>query len=163
MMDKESFDALCDALDDAGFEPRKYSGRAMFGRECLSVHCDGGADAAFAICSGILGSADDLDSAKDLIDALSDPSQDSMGRGAVLYWSSIPWLGDEPSSEDDGVEVCDEEYRSEHGKSPRGHGNRAFLTDAEEVFWVTGEYPEARRQAVQKAQAAGLDTLYVGP
>ncbi len=161
-MDKESFDALCSALEDAGYEPKKYSGRAMFGRSCLSVHCDGGATAAFEICSAILENAEDIDQAKDILSALHDPSQDSMGRGAVLYWSGISWLGDE-GIEDLGVEVHDDEYRSEHGRGPRGFGQWIFDTNTDETITVSGEYPEARRKAVEKALAANLDTLYVAP
>lgn len=161
-MDKESFDALCEALTDAGYEPRKYSGRAMFGRQCLAVHCDGGAAFAFQLCSALLENGEDMDSVRDVVDALADPSEDSMGRGGVIYWSAIPWLGDEPA-EDLAVEVHDDEYRSEHGRGPRGFGQWIFDTDTDETITVTGEYPEARKKAVERALAANLDTLYVAP
>ena len=75
-------DDLIDAINlaDCGNEARSYSGRGMYGKQCVSV---------------------DLDSDGDLWDlavALArrgiepgGPSTDSMGRGIVAYWPRIAW------------------------------------------------------------------------
>ncbi len=104
-MDKETFDKLVDTIEDAGFEARAYSGRSMYGRWCLGVNCEEPMSCLMTIVSSFCENADDVDAVRDLVDALSDPSSDAMGRGGVLYWSSIPWLGDD---EDEDEVACEE-------------------------------------------------------
>jgi hypothetical protein len=81
----------------SGAEARSYSGRAMYGEECLGIVFDDLADAirfAFAV-----GAAD-----PDLADTLIQPRFDSMGRGIIVYWPSVAaWdgIGDEDEDEDE--------------------------------------------------------------
>lgn len=61
-------------------QARSYSGRGMFGKQCVSI---------------------DLDSAGDLFELgnqlglreikIDSPSTDSMGHGIVAYWTRIEW------------------------------------------------------------------------
>ena len=68
---------LIGALEDAGYEPRSYSGRGMFGRTCVSVSGD----------ISIWEIARNID--QDI--HIPNPSTDSMGLGTVLYWPTYPW------------------------------------------------------------------------
>jgi hypothetical protein len=82
-------------LTDSGtFEPRPYSGRGMYGKECLGIDVPNGFDAgdlfaeimfAGAIYSE-LGENDLIEIAK----AFKNMSQDSLGRGTILHFPSIP-------------------------------------------------------------------------
>jgi len=56
--------------------PRSYSGRGMYGKECLAVtsDCD---EAEFIYDCGARGAPC--------------PKTDSMGKGTVFYWPSIRW------------------------------------------------------------------------
>lgn len=52
---------------------RTYSGRAMWGKECMSIYCDDAIECIEAAAArGIRGAR-----------------RDSMGRGAVVYWPAI--------------------------------------------------------------------------
>lgn len=70
---------LREALEDAGYEPRAYSGRAMFGKQCVSVVLDSEGD--------IWNVARNLDANTNV----PAPRTDSMGRGIVIYWPSAIW------------------------------------------------------------------------
>lgn len=69
---------LTDAIKLAGFQPKPYSGRGMFGAFCVSVNVDRGQEAK--LFSGM---------AKHLAD-IPGYSQDSMGLGTVIYWRQMP-------------------------------------------------------------------------
>jgi hypothetical protein len=64
-------------LRDEGLEPRRYSGRGMFGADCIGVDVESREDA------GALKALFDLK-----------PTTDSMGRGVVAYWPALPWPED---------------------------------------------------------------------
>ena len=69
--------ALTDALEDGGFNPEPYSGRCMFGVQCVSI---------------IIESEAELwELAYDLADQgikIPAPRLDNMGRQLVAYWPS---------------------------------------------------------------------------
>jgi hypothetical protein len=68
-----------EALVEAGFKPRSYSGRCMYGDHCVSVSLDDDTDLLKVGCA--LGP-----------DFLHEPVQtDSMGRGIVVYWPQQKW------------------------------------------------------------------------
>ncbi len=80
-------------IRDAGHKPRRYSGRNMYGKQCVGVSFDQPVTEMFA----------------DLADAVDDPShigwllrhvsQDQMGRGTILYWPDVEWEDEEPEEE----------------------------------------------------------------
>lgn len=71
---------LIDAIEDAGFEARDYSGRAMFGSVCVGVDLDSDGDLwRLATALGEAGIN------------VGAPRTDSMGRGIIAYWPSIKW------------------------------------------------------------------------
>lgn len=58
------------------------------------------------------------------------------------------------------VEVNTREYEFAHGRRPSGRGGWAFAfrrneTDMGKLFWVSGLYSEAKKQAVQEAKRRG--------
>ncbi|CAN5951018.1 unnamed protein product [Sphagnum jensenii] len=77
-----------DVLEEAGYEPKSYSGRGMYGKQCVSVSGDredgfSGWEIARALWFNNYDGEDDLD--------VPEPHQDSLGRGTVLYWPSYEW------------------------------------------------------------------------
>lgn len=84
---KVTAERLIEALENAGYLPRSYSGRGDYGSRCVAV--DSGPD------------SDDIDPfrlAVDLNEELEPdelaslrPSYDSMGRGKVVYFRSLKW------------------------------------------------------------------------
>jgi hypothetical protein len=71
---------LKDALEQCGYEPRSYSGRGMFGKQCVSVNLD---DIGQLFRVG--------QSVAKLEVTISSPRIDNMGRGVVAYWPHEPW------------------------------------------------------------------------
>lgn len=89
---------LIDAIEGAGYDVRSYSGRGMFGEECVAFEADG--ESAIAAVVKIIANAgrDDLDG---LLDVLRRASTDSMGLGIVIYFPRVAWpAGREHSDED---------------------------------------------------------------
>jgi len=78
-MSKELFQALC----DTGYEPRSYSGRAMYGQRCIGVALDG--QSALWHMAQALGLAEC---------GISAPLTDSLGLGIIAYWPDERWLED---------------------------------------------------------------------
>lgn len=85
--DREEVVKLIDALEDAGLAPLSYSGRGMFGKDCVATYT-GMWEVAKALFS------EEHDGA---FDHLPQPNQDSMGLGRVLYWPSYEWPKDRNS------------------------------------------------------------------
>lgn len=62
---------LIDILEGAGYEWREYSGRAMYGKQCVGVDLDG---------------VGDLWELAQACPELPRPTTDSMGHGIIAYW-----------------------------------------------------------------------------
>lgn len=92
-MPKLTAQRLIDAIE-AGcqYDALSYSGRGMYGKRCVSVNLDNTADLLHlgALLGEELG-----------VDSVPTPSIDSMGRGIVVYWPSIPLAGELGNDEDD--------------------------------------------------------------
>ena len=77
----DQIDTIQDLLMDIeGAELRSYSGRAMYGQECLGIDMDG-MDDAFRFALMVTDS--------ELADALSSPRFDSMGMGIIVYFPNV--------------------------------------------------------------------------
>lgn len=95
------FESLVSKIVDAGYEPRSYSGRFMYGKDCLGV------DLPDASCLVELGGC-------------PKPTLDSMGRGIIAYWPSIAWqevtgweeVVEEDQDDEEEEEVCSEIRRN---------------------------------------------------
>ena len=83
-------------LEDAGLTPRSYSGRGMYGKECLGVNTDMSAMAVAGwLIKALKETVDDESQWDELADILYDTVIDSMGRGIIMYWPSIAFEGEE--------------------------------------------------------------------
>jgi hypothetical protein len=92
-----------DLLEDAGHETRSYSGRAMYGRQCLAVVTDDEAADVVVDAMERCAMGGDVESVVELARFLHGSRTDSMGRGTVIYWPNIDWAdcGAEEEEEDD--------------------------------------------------------------
>ena len=76
-----------EVLRDAGYTPKSYSGRGMYGRTCVSVNVDSLGD-AFRLGFDLAAGSPDPDEAYPGM-----PTSDAMGLGYVLYWPGLEWPG----------------------------------------------------------------------
>lgn len=87
------------AADNADMLACPYSGRWMYGKQCIAIAFEAigdlatlGAALAFEAArrAGDSNASDVVDAVEDMMYALS-PSIDSLGLGYVAYWPSIAW------------------------------------------------------------------------
>jgi hypothetical protein len=86
-------------LDEAGIESHSYSGRAMYGKECLAVDLDGSlgdfvANVIEETHAQVVG-----ENLEAISEAFRSMKTDSMGRGIVVYFPGVPYESE--GSEDD--------------------------------------------------------------
>lgn len=108
---------LIDAFGDTEFRAMRYSGRGMFGKECVGALGRGSpleimAALVEALPASLPEIAEDgeraVDDFADLItDLMRDARSDSLGRGTVIYWPQIAWP--EGAAEPEDHEEGDEE------------------------------------------------------
>jgi hypothetical protein len=94
---KSKFAELYDVLNgiDDEHKPFKYSGRGMYGKQCIAIRLDSNSDLwEFAV---ELAQAEVFPGA---------PKTDSLGRGIVAYWPGIDWDESQANSneEEEGEE-----------------------------------------------------------
>jgi hypothetical protein len=91
--DKTTFQTITETLDDMGIEYRSYSGRGMYGAECLGIDVDHGSNFTVASVAAKLVlelmAAGERTAAETV--ALADIRTDSMGLGAIVYFQDIKW------------------------------------------------------------------------
>lgn len=80
---------LQQAFEMTDYRVRSYSGRGMYGRECLGVAID---NTITNCIIDAIGAAieNDLDVSV-LLEEARDARQDAMGMSTILYWPSIPY------------------------------------------------------------------------
>ena len=98
--DKEIVKLIVDTARDAGLEVRSYSGRAMYGRQCVAIEFDRDPYSSTAIVIDILNTffesrqmykEDNLDAFSELMHELKSAKQDSLGLGGIIYWPHMEW------------------------------------------------------------------------
>ena len=72
-----------EALDSLSLDPYAYSGRGMYGEQCVAINCHDVSD-MWDIA---------MKAAHEGIDVTA-PAVDNMGMGVVLYWRSMKWPED---------------------------------------------------------------------
>lgn len=95
-LSEQQMDEIEEALALVGVDssPDSYSGRGMYGQQCLGIDFDDMGEAfRFALLLG-----------DDLAGILARPSFDSMGLGIVAYWPNVeaPEVADEDDEDDEG-------------------------------------------------------------
>jgi hypothetical protein len=82
----EEVEKFIEVLEDAGYEPESYSGRGMYGKNCVSLKGDVSVwDVAYSLWFNNFDD-EDLD--------VPEPKTDSLGLGIVIYWPSYEWPKD---------------------------------------------------------------------
>jgi hypothetical protein len=84
---------LVGLLEDANHKPRSYSGRGMFGKECVSVSLDRHTDVSefFADVLEVLCDSKEYETIYEFIRLMRETRTDGMGLGIVVYWPGIEW------------------------------------------------------------------------
>ena len=94
-----------EVIEMAGYKTQSYSGRGMYGKQCLGVQVD---DSVFQFYANVIEQAADeivsrLDDEHDdaVYDVLEEVGKmlrrtrsDSLGLSTIIYWPSIPWEED---------------------------------------------------------------------
>lgn len=91
----QQIDTITDAAYEADVELRSYSGRAMFGSQCVGVSTDSDSGAALFL---VLVAKADAELAEDLARNLR---SDSLGRGIIAYFPSFSSVTDEDDEDDE--------------------------------------------------------------
>lgn len=98
---------VVELMEDAGLEPRNYSGRAMYGKQCVALEADRGVSAVTPVVELLQTAAEywlneptDEDERDrgwkkflELCAALKGAREDAMGLGGVVYWPHLAWPG----------------------------------------------------------------------
>ena len=92
------------------FSIQSYSGRGMYGKQCLSVHCDPSPgklkiaiiEQVHSILNQDVQESETneeieahIEACTELLKQMMDAREDSMGLGTVIYWPDIPFVADE--------------------------------------------------------------------
>lgn len=96
-------------LDEAGIETRSYSGRGMYGKECLGADIDRGGLGSF-MADVIMGMEAHVaaENREEIAEAFRSMSTDSMGLGMIVYFPGVPYEGDTESEDDEDGDDEDE-------------------------------------------------------
>lgn len=79
---------LIELIENAGYEARSYSGRAMYGEQCVALVTD---DPEVYVGAQIVLSADDESEQQKAAQAMRGARTDSMGLSTVIYFPRFPW------------------------------------------------------------------------
>lgn len=90
--------------------PRSYSGRAMFGKDCVGVEVSAGVS-SFQLGAAVAAALLDMDAddgPSDVEDlARLRVCEDNMGRDTIVYFPQVEWPEDEEEDHDcDGPSCC---------------------------------------------------------
>jgi hypothetical protein len=102
---------LQDIFEEANFPCRSYSGRAMYGKECLGVTIERGQDVGMLFANIVDGlyelvahdhEEDHHEQAfLDVADAMRAMRTDNMGLGTIVYFPGVEFVGDGDEEEED--------------------------------------------------------------
>lgn len=80
---------------ELGFETRSYSGRSMFGRECLGVDVSRSQNMLkFAFDLGVACCENDVKEPNTIL-------SDSMGLGSIIYFPQVPYVARETENDEE--------------------------------------------------------------
>lgn len=92
---------FAELIESAGYEVRSYSGRGMFGKQCIGVSTDD----VFELIANITKEIVDTDiepvsrdsstvRLNEWIELMTQIRTDSLGRGEIIYWPNMKWSAD---------------------------------------------------------------------
>jgi hypothetical protein len=97
-----------DAIRDAGYAVRKYSGRFMYGECCVGLIVPRD-DSPFSAGVAVSRELNAVAALNDVAFALPDSRTDSMGLDAIVYFPSMAWPDGVDDDDDDDVDDDDED------------------------------------------------------
>lgn len=88
---REVFNLVVDVADEVGMTTQTYSGRAMYGKQCLGVVGSLSEFVRFTLALVEAASLDDAEPLAEVIEAMREgrTSSDSMGLDTIFYWPSM--------------------------------------------------------------------------
>lgn len=80
-----TYERLTEIIESAGYEAESYSGRGMYGKQCVSFSAEVRDMSALA---DLVERAEDTDEAADILRGMT---TDRLGLGTVFYWRRVAW------------------------------------------------------------------------
>ena len=111
MKGQANVEQFLDAIEGAGYTPRSYSGRGMYGKVCVGVDLERNqseADFVLDVMAYLLETAtEDVHAGYLLeqVDLMRGSRGDSMGLGSIIYWPNLPWPEGRADGADDDEEA----------------------------------------------------------
>lgn len=107
--EKDNETIFREAIENAGYVTRSYSGRAMYGKKCLGFETSRNQSPIFATAEIMCGLAEicqyenpnDALDLSDFLDFFNDVKEDSMGMGMIIYFPYIKWNEDWNNTDED--------------------------------------------------------------
>lgn len=97
-----NYEEMKELIECAGYEPYDgYSGRFMYGQQCLGMVCDDPVGAILDLIEQAVNDGDDMDELREIIATLRNYRSDSLGLSTIVYWPSIIDTNPDP---DDGAD-----------------------------------------------------------
>ena len=94
-------------LEEAGYGPRAYSGRGMYGEYCLGVSSCHSESEILSTLISVLVADNSLDKQQlgdrinDLTESFAGPTRDSLGMDTIYYWPHIEYEASEEVEDDE--------------------------------------------------------------
>jgi hypothetical protein len=85
------FQQIVEAFENAGFEPRSYSGKYMYSERCLGISGDSALSIVIETIAEFARNAETTDEIVDFVERLGNVRSDSLGLGQIVYFPSIEW------------------------------------------------------------------------
>lgn len=100
MVDKEMHRFQDILENEMGLDVRSYSGRGMYGKQCLGVEVSRGGLGDFIadVFEAVAGNEDDATLAAD---AFRSMSTDSMGLDTIVYFTQVPFSSSDADEDDE--------------------------------------------------------------
>lgn len=94
---------LVQAIEEAGYEARSYSGRGMYGAYCVGVTCGRNEAFSLGVKVAMALQATGEEDAESSVEALADlrVATDSMGHDMIVYFPGVAWVDAESEEEDE--------------------------------------------------------------
>lgn len=130
MTSKRFYELLVEAA--TGSDPRRYSGRAMYGRQCIGIVVQ---DSGHSLVARVMCVAEGTEEREELADIFDNTSTDSMGYDSIMYWPKMKWTDDLETEDGQDEDDVDEDNEITLGIVACSKCNEKFKTTA--THWTT--------------------------
>lgn len=96
---KEVFETIKSFDNDDNFMVRSYSGRGMYGRECLGIDCKDPLECFSQLVTLLCFEYEEASEVQDILECLGKPRWDSMGLDYILYFPRMEWVEESEEEE----------------------------------------------------------------